>query len=222
VLTYHVGQLSSGQGLLESVSSRFWLGVPMFFVLSGFLLYRPFARATLHDAEWPHLRRYGRSRLLRIAPAYLLTLTVAIFVTETWLTPAALVAVALGLWARALVFRTMLLVPLVASLLAAIAFLGAFNPARIAWTGVSNYFLLFEPFGPYGVVGPAWSLCIEISFYLALPLLALAIHQVARRADTAPGRFSRAAGMLAVALPCGALYLSFAGAGRPLPVWLPG
>jgi peptidoglycan/LPS O-acetylase OafA/YrhL len=196
--------------------------VPLFFVLSGFLLYRPFARATLHGGEWPSLRRYGRSRVLRIAPAYLLALTVAIVATETWLTPAALAAFAIFLWVRALISRTMLLVPAVASVLAGIAFLGAHDPGRIAWTGMSNYALLFQPLGPYGVIGPAWSLCIEISFYLALPLIALGLHRVARRARTPRARLGRVSAALLVALPSGAIYLSFAGEGRSLPVWLPG
>jgi peptidoglycan/LPS O-acetylase OafA/YrhL len=36
-------------------------GVTLFFVLSGFLLYRPFARATLDGSQRPSLRRYIRN-----------------------------------------------------------------------------------------------------------------------------------------------------------------
>lgn len=46
------------------------VGVSIFFVLSSYLLSRPFLRALLHDAPRPGLGRYARNRLLRIVPAY--------------------------------------------------------------------------------------------------------------------------------------------------------
>ena len=45
-------------------------GVALFFCLSGFLLYRPFAIALLEDRPFPSVRRYLRNRALRILPAY--------------------------------------------------------------------------------------------------------------------------------------------------------
>ncbi|WP_157963608.1 acyltransferase family protein [Actinocorallia populi] len=50
------------------------VGVPIFFVLSGFLLYRPFARASLDGTRRPDVRRYLRRRALRVLPAYWLML----------------------------------------------------------------------------------------------------------------------------------------------------
>lgn len=46
------------------------VGVAVFFLISGFLLYRPFARARLGGARGPALRPYAVRRLLRIVPAY--------------------------------------------------------------------------------------------------------------------------------------------------------
>lgn len=46
------------------------IGVAIFFVISGFLLYRPFVAAHLGGQPMPDLRRYGRRRILRIFPAY--------------------------------------------------------------------------------------------------------------------------------------------------------
>ena len=46
------------------------LGVTLFFTLSGFLLYRPFAAAIMRDEHLPSVRRYLRNRALRILPAY--------------------------------------------------------------------------------------------------------------------------------------------------------
>jgi len=54
------------------------IGVPIFFILSGFLLYRPFARATLHGTALPDVRGYLRRRAFRVLPAYWLVLPVAV------------------------------------------------------------------------------------------------------------------------------------------------
>jgi len=45
-------------------------GPIIFFAISGFLLYRPFARAHLLGTDPPSSRRYARRRALRILPAY--------------------------------------------------------------------------------------------------------------------------------------------------------
>ncbi len=57
-------------GEVGRIVARFDLAVPMFFVLSGFLLFRPFARAALDGRPSPDVRRFYRSRLLRIIPGY--------------------------------------------------------------------------------------------------------------------------------------------------------
>jgi peptidoglycan/LPS O-acetylase OafA/YrhL len=56
------------------------VGVVLFFVISGFLLYRPFVAARAHGRRPPDPVRYARRRALRIVPAYWVALTVlAIF-----------------------------------------------------------------------------------------------------------------------------------------------
>jgi peptidoglycan/LPS O-acetylase OafA/YrhL len=55
-------------------------GPILFFVISGFLLYRPYVAARATGAPAPGIARYARRRVLRIVPAYWLALTVlAIF-----------------------------------------------------------------------------------------------------------------------------------------------
>lgn len=56
------------------------LGVALFFVLSGFLLSRPFFAAHLAGEQRPDLARYAVRRLARIVPAYWVALTVWLFV----------------------------------------------------------------------------------------------------------------------------------------------
>ena len=55
-------------------------GVAIFFVISGVLLYRPFARAHLLDEPRPNLVPYLWRRGLRIYPAYWLATTVVVYV----------------------------------------------------------------------------------------------------------------------------------------------
>ena len=53
------------------------LGLSAFFVLSGYLIARPFARAYIANTRRPRLRNYARNRVLRVVPVfYLLTLLV--------------------------------------------------------------------------------------------------------------------------------------------------
>jgi peptidoglycan/LPS O-acetylase OafA/YrhL len=51
-------------------------GVTLFFILSGFLLYRPMVSVQLNGAPATSWRDYARRRFLRIVPAYWLALTV--------------------------------------------------------------------------------------------------------------------------------------------------
>src|SRR5919206_3059669 len=56
--------------VFDRVVFEFRLGLVFFFVLSGFLLYRAFARAALSGERRVDVRRYARRRVARIVPAY--------------------------------------------------------------------------------------------------------------------------------------------------------
>ncbi|OBB61116.1 acyltransferase [Mycobacterium sp. 852013-51886_SCH5428379] len=68
------------QGFAGLVYSRMEIGVPIFFVLSGFLLFRPWVQAAAHDRPAPSVRRYAWHRVRRIMPAYVVTVLVAYLV----------------------------------------------------------------------------------------------------------------------------------------------
>jgi peptidoglycan/LPS O-acetylase OafA/YrhL len=130
--------------------SRGDVGVPIFFTLSGLLLYRPWAVAALTGRRsGPPLATYLRRRALRILPAY-------------WV----VVAIAL-LWLNA-------------------------PDARHAWPWV-QYLLMLQNYDAHpwwiGTGAPglaqAWSLDVEVSFYLLLPLLAAALTWFACRGGPA-------------------------------------
>lgn len=66
------------------ITSRLDLGVCVFFLLSGFLLYRPWARAAMVGGTGPSIRTYARKRFARIYPAYaaLVVIVLGWYVTD--------------------------------------------------------------------------------------------------------------------------------------------
>src|SRR3954462_6714783 len=124
---------------LGGYTARMDFGVAIFFLLSGFLLYRPFVAARYEGRPPIRIRDFARRRVLRIVPAY----WVALVLLALW---PGLVAFWGGPWWRSFTFT------------------------QIYW-GDSTVQGIF----------PAWTLCIEISFYLALPFLAAGIGRLAGR-----------------------------------------
>jgi peptidoglycan/LPS O-acetylase OafA/YrhL len=64
-------------GYVGLVCSRMEIGVPIFFALSGFLLFGPWVRAAQQDRPPPSVARYAWHRVRRIMPAYVITVVVA-------------------------------------------------------------------------------------------------------------------------------------------------
>jgi peptidoglycan/LPS O-acetylase OafA/YrhL len=112
--------------------------VALFFVISGFLLYRPFVAARHAGRSGPHIRRYARRRALRILPAYWLALTCL----AIW---PGLTGVFTGDWW---------------------VYYGLLANLRTEWIG--------------GGIQAAWSLCVEMQFYVLLPFYALAAARLLR------------------------------------------
>lgn len=70
---------SIGDGLLQGLR----LGVPLFFVLSGLLLFMPWAEAARGRRPAPRLKSYALKRAARILPAYYLALAGAAVIVYT-------------------------------------------------------------------------------------------------------------------------------------------
>lgn len=64
-------------GFLGLVYSRLEIGVPIFFVLSGYLLFGPWVKAAARGDSAPSVARYSWHRVRRIMPAYLVTVAAA-------------------------------------------------------------------------------------------------------------------------------------------------
>ncbi|WP_184951231.1 acyltransferase family protein [Paractinoplanes abujensis] len=83
VVAHHVGfatGINVGDGPWAGWLARLDVGVAVFFVLSGFLLYRPWAHARATGQPLPGAGIYLWRRALRILPAYWLTVVVCLLV----------------------------------------------------------------------------------------------------------------------------------------------
>jgi peptidoglycan/LPS O-acetylase OafA/YrhL len=89
VVTYHV-VLVSGQafGPLAAAAQAGYLGVDLFFFISGFCLFYPYARALIEGRPQPTTRHFFARRFLKIVPSYLVALAVfAIVYHERFVSP---------------------------------------------------------------------------------------------------------------------------------------
>ena len=77
----HLWSFSLGP-LISAVIMTGSAGVTLFFILSGFLLFLPYAKAMLFEKEWPSVKQFYLRRALRIFPGYYTALFVLIFLTQ--------------------------------------------------------------------------------------------------------------------------------------------
>lgn len=84
VVWYHIA-LVSGQafGPFDFIARSGYLGVDLFFFISGFCLFYPYARAGIEGRPMPTTRRFFERRILKIVPSYLVALFVFAIVYRT-------------------------------------------------------------------------------------------------------------------------------------------
>ncbi|GAC1565274.1 MAG: hypothetical protein NVS3B14_02460 [Ktedonobacteraceae bacterium] len=89
VMVFHINRITGdslwnrmANQVASSVSTAGGTGVTLFFVLSGFLLFMPFAKSLLFDNAWPLARVFYMRRVLRIVPAYYVCLFIIIIITQ--------------------------------------------------------------------------------------------------------------------------------------------
>lgn len=151
VLVTHVSLNAMGnRGPFGGLLARLDVGVPVFFVLSGYLLYRPFASALLRDEALPSVRRYLRHRLLRIVPAY-------------WV----------------LIVASFLFAPAVGALVPTTGFSPeSSGVTSVPLWDMVRFATFTQVYWKDSLAGPfpqAWTLATEMAFYLVLPVLAWAV-----------------------------------------------
>lgn len=151
VILYHIGYQAGvadipgrpGPGIWGELLPAFRIFLPPFFVLSGVLLYRSFARAIIAGTPRPAAGPFILGRALRLLPAFWL-LTLVVMLTLN------LRAVD-GVW---YVLKPFLLL---------------------------HYWLTPEVADWMPGMEHTWTVPVEMSYYVALPVLALLINRYARR-----------------------------------------
>ncbi|HEY7348150.1 MAG TPA: acyltransferase [Ktedonobacterales bacterium] len=89
VIGYHISLMthdmrlwSTNNPLINSVLLAGGAGVTLFFVLSGFLLFLPYAKALASDQSWPSTRLFYMRRALRIIPGYYFSLFLLVLLAK--------------------------------------------------------------------------------------------------------------------------------------------
>jgi len=92
VISSHIasfGGVAAEGGTVRPYTGGFAVAVPIFLLISGFLLYRPFAAARMRGNPMPSIKAYGWRRVLRVVPAYWVALTVVgVWLGSRYLFPA--------------------------------------------------------------------------------------------------------------------------------------
>ncbi|MEA2444116.1 MAG: hypothetical protein QOJ12_1408 [Thermoleophilales bacterium] len=132
---FFAGMLND-ESTLRPYVARLDVGVRIFFLISAFLLYRPFVKARLRGEPPPYAGAYAWRRFLRVAPPYWLALTLIV----VWLGSP-------GFWDKA--------------------------PWYYGFAHIYRHDTVL-----FLTLPQAWSLCIEVAFYLFLPLWAAALRRV--------------------------------------------
>src|SRR5690606_36605652 len=127
--------------LISFIAGRGFVGVYIFFVISGFILALPFASHYIHNTRQIYLKNYYWRRVTRLEPPYILAMTsffiILLFVKENTFSD------------------------LFPHFLASIFYL------------LNIIFGSFTPINP-----PAWTLEIEVQFYLMAPFLVMLVFQI--------------------------------------------
>ncbi len=149
LVVLHHASFESGRQFVGHFSHQLTqldIGVAIFFLISGFLLYRPFAQRIMTAAVEPSVPRYLVRRAARIFPAYWLALTTIIVVGK--LTDGRL--------------------------------LGLSEPPKSRW-GYLPYYGLVHVYRNLreatGGLNQAWTLAVEITFYVLLPVYAMLVRK---------------------------------------------
>ncbi len=147
------------------IMSGLQLALPVFFVLSAYLISRPYVRAYVLDRRTPSLRRYARHRVLRIVPVF-------------WLLSALM-----------------------------LLFYGSQGSSAIDWAAVFGFAQIYHPSGAASFIGQAWTIDVEMAFYLTVPLSAWLLTRATRRAAALRGG-REPSPRARVALICGLLAIT--------------
>ncbi|PTR29073.1 peptidoglycan/LPS O-acetylase OafA/YrhL [Rhodococcus sp. OK519] len=166
--------------------SRLEIGVAVFFVLSGFLLFRPWLRTAAGQRELPSTRTYLWHRVRRILPAYWITVIVTYVIY---------------------LFRD------------------DAGETGLGWSGFARNMTLTQIYGAghlHTGLTQMWSLAVEATFYLLLPLIGWFVVVVVCRRRWHPVRLAVALLVLVAISPLWTLITHHTDITFTARLWLPG
>ena len=147
IVVYHAVEVAQNRvSFLTTPALVLDVGVAIFFALSGFLIYRPFASAHATGSAAPRAIPFWWRRALRIFPAYWVALAFFIVIGAVTITGPV-------------------------DLLVHATLTNVFRPASL-----------------FNGIFPAWSLSVEVSFYLLVPVWAWSIRRVGSARARTGGR----------------------------------
>lgn len=164
-VAYQYSPLTTAAGKLNLIG----MVLLLFFVLSGFLLFLPYVRALTHDRsalKMPDTEQYAVNRVLRVFPGYLVIFLLCNYVFQI------------------VYVQNPALLPLGTD--------EGTGMITDPWQLIANLTLVQTYVPQYFQTGinPAWSLTLEIAFYVTLPLLAALLFALRRRTDIRPLRIA--------------------------------
>ncbi|MDQ6774693.1 MAG: acyltransferase [Actinomycetota bacterium] len=143
---YSVNNFSSYGRVPGTAMYTLEFAVPMFFVLSGYLISGPWIRAYVLGRPTPSVRRYLRNRALRIVPVF-------------WLLSAVMLAI-----------------------------YGTYGSSPLDVTAIFGFGQVYDKSGAQLFLGQAWSIDVEVAFYLLVPVVAILLIVATRRVSVVVGR----------------------------------
>ncbi len=170
VWMFHQGDAGNPERTTWEIAiSQLRLGMPMFFVLSGFLIFRPFAAALIDGRANPDTRKYAIRRAARILPAYVVAILI----------PAVMLALLDHGQARPV------------------------EQIPIYLFFAQNYVDATS----HGLNPPTWTVAVEVSFYIAVPIAAVLLGLLLSRLSGPESRRTVLAAICIVLLVIGAYVL---------------
>jgi peptidoglycan/LPS O-acetylase OafA/YrhL len=79
VIFFHYG-IYIGNSYVDVVAGAGWLGVPLFFIMSGFLISLPYIKKAYDQAPLPSTSNFYKKRILRIFPLYYFSLVLFVVI----------------------------------------------------------------------------------------------------------------------------------------------
>lgn len=184
VVVFHAYQLTRDAGFHYAYEGTVWhsifrsfdCGVPLFFVLSGFLVFLPFARAAIGGGPIPSVRHYLIRRALRVLPLYYSALLVV------WL----------------------------------LSYRGTSDQQHDLLHHLTFTQVFYEDY-IFTLIGPAWTLALEVMYYLFLAVFGPGAAVLLRRCSSPHSRSRILLGVIAALVATSAMmtWIWFFGLGVP-------